>query len=153
MEALQIPTATAEAFLQALEAALHSGLSSVPGIGSFLQGIVNIILDKIGVSGALDALRKLVTEIVDGFPLYTLDRKHAIVHHMDIAVPPNVVASVQKIPVNVEFDVEILHLSATVSADSQFLALSGAVSATINSSTLGLSLQVSGAEQVTIATS
>ena len=152
VDALQIPTAPAQAFLEALEAALHSGLSSIPGIGNFLQGIVNIILDKIGVSGALDALTKLVTEIVDGFPLYTVDRKHAIVHHMDIAVPPNVVASVSKIPVDVEFDVEVLNLSASVSADSQFLALGGAVTAIMNISTLGLSLQVSGAEQVTIAT-
>jgi hypothetical protein len=154
IDALNVPIQAAGVFLdhlrQEVTSAVHATLgffSSIPGIGTIIDDVINAVLGLIHVDKVQDALTNFFGEMINGFPLRQIPRTYTLSKVMTETVNvPGLLSAT--IPVDLEVDVEIVALSSSVSADNHILTLAGAATVNLKSQSLSLTLSVTGAEEV-----
>jgi hypothetical protein len=114
VDALSIPVQATGKFIDTLTDALTAGLKALPGIGDALNFLLGKILDLIGADAALNFLAQILSDLVSGFPLITLQNPTVL--------RPDLPA---KYKVSAEVDLQIKDLSSLVTADTEVLILTG----------------------------
>ena len=114
VDALSIPVQATGTFIDTLTDALTGALKAVPGIGNALNFVLGKILDAIGADAVLKFLEQILSDLVTGFPLITLQTP--MVLRPDLP---------EKYKVSAEIDLQIKELSTFVTADTEVLILTG----------------------------